>query len=78
MEFRKLSAGFGAESAAFDAPFQEIWDAFFATQVLVFTKTKLAASRLAKQLQKDGVAADAIHGGERRGHTVAHQLRRLR
>ncbi|TAN71945.1 MAG: DEAD/DEAH box helicase, partial [Gallionella sp.] len=33
-----------------------------ATQVLVFTKTKLAASRLAKQLQRDGVAADAIHG----------------
>jgi ATP-dependent RNA helicase RhlE len=33
-----------------------------ATQVLVFTKTKIAASRLAKQLQKDGVAADAIHG----------------
>ena len=33
-----------------------------ATQVLVFTKTKLAASRLARQLQKDGVAADAIHG----------------
>lgn len=33
-----------------------------ASQVLVFTKTKLAASRLAKQLQKDGVAADAIHG----------------
>jgi superfamily II DNA/RNA helicase len=33
-----------------------------ATQVLVFTKTKLTAGRLAKQLQKDGVAADAIHG----------------
>jgi len=33
-----------------------------AKQVLVFTKTKLAASRLAKQLQNDGVAADAIHG----------------
>ena len=33
-----------------------------ATQVLVFTKTKLAASRLARQLQKDGVSADAIHG----------------
>ena len=33
-----------------------------ATQVLVFTKTKIAASRLARQLQKDGVAADAIHG----------------
>jgi superfamily II DNA/RNA helicase len=33
-----------------------------ATQVLVFTKTKLTASRLAKQLQRDGVAADAIHG----------------
>lgn len=33
-----------------------------ATQVLVFTKTKITASRLAKQLQRDGVAADAIHG----------------
>jgi superfamily II DNA/RNA helicase len=33
-----------------------------ASQVLVFTKTKLTAGRLAKQLQKEGVAADAIHG----------------
>jgi ATP-dependent RNA helicase RhlE len=33
-----------------------------ATQALVFTKTKIAAGRLARQLQKDGVAADAIHG----------------
>jgi ATP-dependent RNA helicase RhlE len=33
-----------------------------ASQVLVFTKTKITASRLAKQLQKEGVAADAIHG----------------
>ncbi len=33
-----------------------------ATQAIVFTKTKLTASRLAKQLQRDGVAADAIHG----------------
>jgi superfamily II DNA/RNA helicase len=33
-----------------------------ATQVLVFTKTKITASRLARQLQRDGFAADAIHG----------------
>lgn len=33
-----------------------------ARQVIVFTKTKLAASRLARQLQRDGIAADAIHG----------------
>ena len=33
-----------------------------ASQVLVFTKTKLTAARLARQLQKEGVAADAIHG----------------
>ena len=33
-----------------------------AAQVLVFTKTKITASRLSRQLQKDGVAADAIHG----------------
>jgi superfamily II DNA/RNA helicase len=33
-----------------------------ATQALVFTKTKLTASRLAHQLQREGVSADAIHG----------------
>jgi ATP-dependent RNA helicase RhlE len=33
-----------------------------ATQALVFTKTKLSASRLARQLQRDGFLADAIHG----------------
>ena len=33
-----------------------------ATQALVFTKTKLTASRLSRQLQREGVSADAIHG----------------
>ncbi|GAB4126603.1 MAG: DEAD/DEAH box helicase [Sideroxydans sp.] len=33
-----------------------------AKQAIVFTKTKLTASRLARQLQRDGIAADAIHG----------------
>jgi ATP-dependent RNA helicase RhlE len=31
-------------------------------QAIVFTKTKLTASRLSKLLQRDGIAADAIHG----------------
>lgn len=31
-------------------------------QVIVFTKTKVAASRLSRALQKEGVLADAIHG----------------
>lgn len=31
-------------------------------QVLVFTRTKLMAARLAKYLERDGIAADAIHG----------------
>ncbi len=31
-------------------------------QTIVFTKTKLTASRLARLLQREGVAADAIHG----------------
>lgn len=31
-------------------------------QVIVFTKTKLTASRLSRALQKDGILADAIHG----------------
>jgi ATP-dependent RNA helicase RhlE len=33
-------------------------------QVLVFTKTKHGANRLATQLQKDGINADAIHGNK--------------
>lgn len=33
-----------------------------ASQAIVFTKTKLTASRLARQLQREGIAADAIHG----------------
>lgn len=33
-----------------------------AKQVIVFTKTKLTASRLARQLSREGIAADAIHG----------------
>ena len=31
-------------------------------QVLVFTRTKLTAARLARRLARDGIAADAIHG----------------
>ncbi len=33
-----------------------------ANQVIIFTKTKLTASRLSRTLQKEGIAADAIHG----------------
>ncbi len=33
-----------------------------ATQVIVFTKTKLSASRLARHLEREGIAAGAIHG----------------
>ena len=31
-------------------------------QVLVFTRTKLTTARLARRLERDGIAADAIHG----------------
>jgi superfamily II DNA/RNA helicase len=31
-------------------------------QVLIFTRTKLAAAHVSRQLEKSGVAADAIHG----------------
>jgi ATP-dependent RNA helicase RhlE len=33
-----------------------------ASQVIVFTKTKLTASRLSRTLQKEGIAAESIHG----------------
>jgi ATP-dependent RNA helicase RhlE len=36
-------------------------------QVLVFTRTKHMASRLCKQLERDGLAAAAIHGNKTQG-----------
>jgi ATP-dependent RNA helicase RhlE len=36
-------------------------------QVLVFTRTKHGANRLAKQLVQDGITADAIHGNKSQG-----------
>ncbi len=36
-------------------------------QVLVFTRTKHGANRLAKQLNQDGISADAIHGNKGQG-----------
>jgi ATP-dependent RNA helicase RhlE len=36
-------------------------------QVLVFTRTKHGANRLAEQLGKDGISADAIHGNKSQG-----------
>jgi ATP-dependent RNA helicase RhlE len=36
-------------------------------QVLVFTRTKHGANRLAKQLSGDGIETDAIHGGKGQG-----------
>jgi ATP-dependent RNA helicase RhlE len=36
-------------------------------QVLVFTRTKHGANRLAQQLQKDGLSAAAIHGNKSQG-----------
>jgi ATP-dependent RNA helicase RhlE len=36
-------------------------------QVLVFTRTKHGASRLAEQLEKDGLTAAAIHGNKSQG-----------
>jgi ATP-dependent RNA helicase RhlE len=37
-------------------------------QVLVFTRTKHGANRLAQQLERDGIRADAIHGNKSQSH----------
>ena len=44
------------------AQLAEILKGSDASQVIVFTKTKLTASKLARQLAREGLAADAIHG----------------
>ena len=41
MQLRKLGS-FGAETDSAAAPFKEVWDAFFASQVLVFRGQRLA------------------------------------
>jgi taurine dioxygenase len=53
MELRKLSAGFGAESDRIPRDFREVWEAFFASQVLVFRNQKFKPEEFlafAKQL----------------------------
>src|SRR5882672_1783661 len=53
MELRKLSDGFGAEADTIPGDFRQVWDAFFASQVLVFRKQKFSATQFlafAKQL----------------------------
>ena len=40
-------------------------------QVIVFTNTKIGASRLARELQRQGIAADAIHGDKSQGERLA-------
>ena len=45
MEFRQLSAGFGAEAERIPADFSAVWDLFFASQVLVFRKQTFSAAQ---------------------------------
>ena len=43
MELRKFKEGFGAEADRIPADFREVWDTFFASQVLVFRNQKFSA-----------------------------------
>jgi ATP-dependent RNA helicase RhlE len=40
-------------------------------QVIVFTNTKIGASRIARELQKEGIPADAIHGDKSQSERLA-------
>jgi superfamily II DNA/RNA helicase len=40
-------------------------------QVIVFTNTKIGASRLARELQREGIPADAIHGDKSQPERLA-------
>jgi taurine dioxygenase len=53
MRVTKLGA-FGAEADSIDAPFREIWDAFFAAQILVFREQELTAERYLKFARQFG------------------------
>jgi taurine dioxygenase len=45
MRLRKLSDGFGAEADRISPDFREVWDAFFASQVLVFRNQSFTPGR---------------------------------
>ena len=52
MRLRNLTEGFGAEADQISPDFREVWDAFFASQVLVFRSQRFSPSqflRFAKQ-----------------------------
>jgi taurine dioxygenase len=53
MRLKKLGA-FGVEADRFDAPFQDIWEAFFAGQVLVFRGLELSPSEFLSFARKFG------------------------
>ncbi len=61
---------FLVESSDKHAQLTQLLQGSDATQVIVFTKTKLTASRLARQLQRDGLAADAIHGDKSQSERI--------
>jgi len=61
MELRKLSDGFAAESDRIPQDFREVWDAFFASQVLVFRNQKFSA---------DGFLAFARQLGRPEPHVI--------
>ena len=53
MRLKKLGA-FGLEADDFDSPFQEIWDAFFAGQILVFRGLQLTAKQFLEFARRFG------------------------
>ena len=62
---RRASGRPGAQARAAGAPDQPRTTG---KQVLVFTRTKHGANRLAEQLVREGISADAIHGNKSQSH----------
>jgi taurine dioxygenase len=60
MRLNKLGAGFGAETDTLDAPFRQIWDAFFAAQVLVFRGLQLSATQFLELARRFGRPAPHV------------------
>jgi taurine dioxygenase len=54
MQLRKLSDGFGAEADEIPADFRELWDAFFASQVLVLRTQSFAPAAYVEFARKFG------------------------
>ena len=80
MRLRKLSDGFGAEADEISADFRQVWDAFFASRVLVFRSQKFNPSTYLEFARRFGKpephVIDQFHHPEHAGILILSNVKK--